>query len=179
MPLTRRAFSFRVAGSLAALGVPVAIARAASSSDEEISHTAESIHMEPTFRAAPQRVYAALTDGKQFDKVVRLSAAMKQGISLDKTPTALSAAVGGAFVLFGGYISGRNVELVPNTRLVQVWKSASWKAGEFSIVRFELVAHGSGTKLVLDHGGFPAGKAAELVSGWKENYFEPLGKYLG
>jgi len=44
---------------------------------EEISHTAESIHQEPVFKASRKRVYEALTDAKQFNKVVLLSTAMK------------------------------------------------------------------------------------------------------
>src|ERR1700680_1397779 len=38
---------------------------------EEISHAAESIHQEPVFMASRKRVYEALTDAKQFDKVVQ------------------------------------------------------------------------------------------------------------
>jgi hypothetical protein len=43
--------------------------------EEEISRTAESIHQEPVFKASRKRVYDALTDANQFNKVIRLSAA--------------------------------------------------------------------------------------------------------
>jgi hypothetical protein len=45
-------------------------------------------------------------------------------------------------------------------------------------VKFELSEQGSGTKLVLDHAGFPDGLGQHLADGWKENYWEPLEKYL-
>src|SRR5207302_9727701 len=43
--------------------------------EEEVSHAAEAIHQEPVFKANRKRVYEALTDAKQFDKVIQLSAA--------------------------------------------------------------------------------------------------------
>ena len=86
---------------------------------------------------------------------------------------------GGAFTLFGGYIVGRHIELVPNRRIVQAWHEESWPEGVYSIVRFELTEQGKGTKLVFDHTGFPAGAGEHLAAGWKLNYWEPIGKFLG
>ena len=52
--------------------------------EDEISHNAESIHQEAYFKAGPKRVYEALTNAKQFDSVVQLSAAMKSKVLGDK-----------------------------------------------------------------------------------------------
>ena len=49
--------------------------------DEEVSHTAEAIHQENAFKASRKRVYAALTDSKQFHQVTQLSAAMQSGMA--------------------------------------------------------------------------------------------------
>src|SRR5205807_6603849 len=49
--------------------------------EEEVSRTAESIHQEPVFKANPKRVYEALTDEKQFERVTLLSAAMQSGMA--------------------------------------------------------------------------------------------------
>jgi activator of HSP90 ATPase len=86
--------------------------------------------------------------------------------------------VGGAFSLFGGYIKGRHIELVPAVRIVQGWRAGSWNPGVYSIAKFELVEQGSGTKIVFDHTGFPKGTAEGLASGWKANYWQPLEKFL-
>jgi activator of HSP90 ATPase len=145
---------------------------------EEISHTAESIHQEPVFKASRKRVYEALTDTKQFDKVVQLSAAMKSGMPPGAKPPEISRETGGAFSLFAGYITGRQVELVPNERIVQAWRAGGWAPGIYSIARFELVEQGSGTRIVFDHTGFPKGDADHLAAGWKGNYWEPLEKFL-
>jgi hypothetical protein len=40
------------------------------------------------------------------------------------------------------------------------------------------MAQASGTRLTLDHTGFPKGQAQHLAEGWQPNYFEPLAKYL-
>ena len=97
---------------------------------------------------------------------------------LPDKPAEISAEVGGAFALYGGYITGRNVELVPNVRVVQAWRAGRWPPGVYSIVRFELVVQGSGCKIVFDQAGFPKGDAEGLASGWKAHYWEPLAKVL-
>ena len=146
--------------------------------EEEISRVAESIHQEPVFKASRKRVYEALTDAKQFEKVVQLSAAIKSGMVPPGKPAEISTEAGGTFSLFGGYITGRHVELVPNERIVQAWRTGSWPPGVYSIAKFELVEQGSGTKIVLDHTGFPKGDAEHLAAGWKGNYWDPLEKFL-
>lgn len=145
---------------------------------EEISHAAESIHQEPLLNASRKRVYDALTNARQFNEVTKIAAAKDPAIALEKSPTAISPEVGGEFSLFGGIIVGRHVELVPNTRIVQAWRVTYWDPGVYSIVRFELVEHDAGTKIVFDHTGFPKGDAATLASGWKAHYWEPLATFL-
>jgi activator of HSP90 ATPase len=127
--------------------------------------TRTSLHQEIAIQAGPERIYEALLDSKRF--------AAFTGMRAEIGPQP-----GGAFVMFGGLIEGRNVELVPNRRIVQAWRPASWDPGVYSIVRFELTAHTSGTVVVLDHTGFPEGKFAGLDSGWHERYWEPLKKFF-
>ena len=145
---------------------------------EEISHTAESIHQEIVFKAGRKRVYEALTQAKQFDQVVQLSDARKTMMPANAPPTQISPEVGGAFSTFGGLIVGRNIELLRDERIVQAWRPAYWKPGVYSIVKFELADSGTGTKLVLDHNGFPDGDGKSLLDGWNKNYWEPLAKFL-
>jgi len=158
-------------------GLALVSTKAWAGAEEEISRTAESIHQEPVFKASRKRVYEALTDAKQFDKVVQLSGVM-QSMHLPDTPAEISREAGGAFSLFGGYVTGRHIELVPNDRIVQAWRAGRWAPGVYSIAKFELVEQGSGTKIVFDHTGFPKGDAEGLASGWRAHYWEPLGKLL-
>jgi activator of HSP90 ATPase len=124
-----------------------------------------SLHMESDFTASPQRIYEALLDSKEF-------------ASFSGMPAEIDPKAGGAFSMFGGMIVGRNVELVPNQRIVQAWRPAHWDPGVYSIVRFEMKAQGAGATLVLDHTGFPEGDYVSLESGWHSHYFDPLKKFL-
>ncbi len=139
----------------------------------------EVIHQQVYFDAAPERVYAALTNGKQFQQVVLLSDAVQSGMVKATQPAQIAAQAGGAFAIFGGFITGRQIELVKDVRIVQAWRPADWPAGTYSIARFDLHKQGSGTLLVLEHIGFPAGAAEHLAEGWKMNYWQPLAKFLG
>jgi activator of HSP90 ATPase len=93
-------------------------------------------------------------------------------------PTQISREVGGAFMLFGGYITGRHLELVPSQRIVQAWRVGAWPTGVYSIAKFQLLPQGSATKIVFDHTGFPKGDAEHLASGWNEHYWQPLAEFL-
>lgn len=173
----RRQVLFGTAVTLAAFAAnPTAVWT--RSLDEEISHTAESIHQEVSFKANRKRVYAALTDAAQFNKVVALSEAARTNMVPLTKAGEISRDVGGAFAIFGGYVSGRHVELVPRERIVQAWRNGSWNPGIYSIAKFDLKEEGDGTKLIFDHTGFPVGQAQHLAYGWKTNYWEPLAKFL-
>lgn len=171
--INRRQAIFGALAAFSALGVlgPETLAHPT----QEISHSAEAIHQEPVFKASRKRVYEALTETKQFDKLVKLS-----GISdaLGTKPTQISNEVGGTFAIFGGHIIGRQLELLPDERIVQAWRVVDWEPGWYSIAKFNLVEQGSDTKIVFDHTGFPKGLGEHLASGWKEHYWDTLQKYL-
>jgi activator of HSP90 ATPase len=126
----------------------------------------ERIHQEIVVDAPKSLVYGVLTDAARFSQ-------MSGG-----APTEIDAKAGGAFSCFGGMITGRNIECVPGELLVQAWRAKPWGSGVYSIVRFELRAEGSSTKVALDHAGFPEGQGEHLDKGWHANYWEPLRKLL-
>lgn len=115
--------------------------------------------------AAPERIYGALLDAKQF-------------AAFSGLPADIDSREGGAFSLFGGQIVGRNVELIANQRIVQAWRPTHWGPGLYSMAHFELKAAKSGTMITFDHTGFPEGDYDHLLSGWNEHYWNPLKKYL-
>jgi activator of HSP90 ATPase len=123
------------------------------------------IHQEIDLNAAPQKVYEALLDAKQFTE-------------FSGRPAEIDREAGGAFSLFKGHIIGRNLELVPNQRIVQAWRVVTWPEGAFSIARFDLKPQGAGTHVVFDHIGFPEGLRDHLAQGWEENYWSLLKKYF-
>jgi len=124
-----------------------------------------SLHLDFSLRASPQRVYEALLDSKQF-------------AALSGLPAEIDPKPGGAFSMFGGQIVGRNVELVPNQRIVQAWRPTHLDPGTYSIVKFDLKTDGSGSVFSVDHKGFPEGDFDHLTDGWKSHYGEPLKKFF-
>jgi activator of HSP90 ATPase len=123
------------------------------------------IHQEVSFPAAPSRVYQAIVDTKKLAEATG-------------APASGDSAEGAAFSAFGGHVTGRHVELVPDSRIVQAWRAKTWPEGTYSIVRFELKADGKGTKLVFDHDGFPEDMKEHLSQGWHANYWEKIAKHL-
>ena len=93
-------------------------------------------------------------------------------------PAEISRDEGGPFSCFGDRIVGRQVELVPDRRIVQAWRAADWEDGVYSVVRFELREDGKGTRLVFDQSGFPQGEKGHLEAGWPKMYWEPLQEFL-
>jgi activator of HSP90 ATPase len=125
------------------------------------------IHQEKDFKTSPGRIYEALLDAKQFSAFSGMAGAE------------IHREVGGTFSIFAGHIVGLNIELIPNRRIVQAWRVVTWPEGVYSIARFELVGQSSGTRVILDHTGFPPELADHLESGWREHYWDTLRKYLG
>ena len=130
------------------------------------------IHQEAFFPVAPERVYRLLTDSRKF------------AAATDR-PATIGAAEGEPFSIFGGYIEGRQIELVPGRRIVQAWRGADWAPGIFSIVRFTLIREEAGTRLTVDHDGYPEGESPmypswheHLEANWPVFYFNPFARYL-
>ena len=159
---------------------PVAPTKAAGAkaTADGLSHDSEAIRQVVTLDASPQRVYQALTTTKDFDMITRLSDGAALLNAAGAKPTSISTEIGGPFTLFGGYVTGRHLEMLPNERLVQAWCAGSWKPGDFSIAVFYLSAEGAKTKLNFEHRGFPNGNGASLAQGWHSHYWQPLAKYL-
>ena len=125
-----------------------------------------SIHQEINFTATPARLFEALTQAAAFS-------------AFSGAPAEISATEGDAFSLFGGMVTGRNLELVPAQRVVQSWRAGNWAPGIHSVVRFELVAQGTGTRLVFDHTGFPPEMQDHLEGGWQQMDWSKITQWLG
>jgi activator of HSP90 ATPase len=131
---------------------------------------AEPIRKQVDLKASPRRVYDALLDASQFS-------------TLTGAPAEIDRIAGGAFSCFGGIITGRHVELVPDRQIVQAWRVKAWPEGAYSIVTFELHPRDGGTRLTLTHDAFPDGMRPHLngdmpQGGWDRQYLEPLRRYL-
>lgn len=123
------------------------------------------IHQEVVFKAAPEQIYEALMDAGKHS-------------AFTKAKAEISREAGGTFSCHDGQIAGRNIELVPNQRIVQAWRVANWEDGLYSVVRFELMPEGDSTRLILDHAGVDDDKSEMVAAGWKVRYWEPMQDFL-
>ena len=115
--------------------------------------------------ATPQEVYRAwlTSDGHS---------------GMTGSPAKVSDQVGGVFDAWDGYIHGKNLELVPNKRIVQAWRTSEFSQDEpDSRIEVTLEPVGSQTKLTLKHTGLPP-HGGQYESGWVESYFEPMKEYF-
>jgi activator of HSP90 ATPase len=117
------------------------------------------------FKASPHEIFEALMDSAQH---TAFSGAAAQ----------ISREVGGEFSAYDGYITGKNLELVPDRKIVQLWRAVDWPAGHFSTVSFILAPEPEGTRLEFLQVDLPAGTEAEFAQGWIDNYWEPLKAWL-
>jgi activator of HSP90 ATPase len=168
---TRRQIVTRIAMVCGALATgSSAVAQAAQTTMKKVpadpaNQARTSLHMDVEIKAAPQRIYEALMDAKQF-------------AAFSGLPAEIDAKAGGAFSMFQGQIIGRNVDLVAGQRIIQAWRATHWNADIYSIAKFELKPSAAGTTVVLDHTGFPTGEYDALLWGWGNHYWEPLKKFL-
>jgi activator of HSP90 ATPase len=161
--LTRRR---AIAGIATSIGIFTAVGRAQESSPPaKAKDMRTSLHYDLEFAAPPQRVYNAILDQKQFAAFTGL-------------PATIDPAPGGAFSLFREMITGRNIELIANQRIVQAWRPGHWEPGVYSMIHFELKPSAAGTAMAFDHTGCPAGEHDSLDSGWQSHYWGPLKKFL-
>jgi len=131
------------------------------------------IHQEVNFKVPPQKLYQLLLSSKEFSASTRKSFSVFSENSATIDPT-----VGGSFSLFDGHIIGRNLELLPNQRIVEAWRVVDWPPGKYSIVSFELSSNGSGTHLSFYHIGFPEGLKEHLSTGWQQHYWDAFNNYF-
>jgi activator of HSP90 ATPase len=124
------------------------------------------IQQEVVLDASTSQVFEALMDSKTHS-------------DFTGDPAIISRDVGGKFSAHDGMVSGINVELVPNKRIVQAWRAKPFPEGVYTIARIELDSQGAKkTKLTLTHQGVPS-PALEMISkGWEENYWAKLKAYF-
>lgn len=118
------------------------------------------------FEAPPSEVYDALLDPRKHSEFTG-------------SPAKTSARVGAKFEAWDGYITGKNLELIKDKKIVQEWETTEWPKGyPRSRLEITLTPRNGGTELKLVQTGVPAGQVEEYTGGWHSAYWEPLTEYL-
>jgi len=91
-------------------------------------------------------------------------------------PAKMNDKVGTKFKLWGGDIYGKNIEIVPDKKLVQEWYSGAW--AQPSILTITLTKAKNKTRVVLKQTNVPKEEYDDIEKGWDEYYFEPIKELL-
>ena len=86
--------------------------------------------------------------------------------------------IGGHFSVWGGYIEGTNLELMPDKKIVQSWRGSDWPEGHSSQATFRLEEAGGATTLSFEQTGVPEEFYEDIAQGWKDYYWEPMQETL-
>ena len=123
-----------------------------------------SLALKPT----PEQVYKALATSQGHAK-------------LTGSPAKIAPKVGGLISAYDGYITGKNLELAPFSKIVQEWRGeeAGWPPKHFSKVTFALSPIPGGTKLNFTQEGIPESAYEDISQGWQDYYWQPLLKKFG
>jgi activator of HSP90 ATPase len=116
-------------------------------------------------KASPHDVYEALMDSKKHSEFTGSKAV-------------ISRKAGGQFVTWDGYAEGKNVTLVPDSRIAQSWRASDWPPGLYSYVRIKLDPIASGTRLTFLQSDVPDEFKETISKGWRDFYWTPLKRML-
>ena len=87
--------------------------------------------------------------------------------------------VGGKFSAWDGYIFGTTLELTPNRRIVQAWRTSEFPDNApDSHVEVLLEEVASGTKVTVIHNDMPEDQVESYRQGWEDFYFKPMKNYF-
>lgn len=115
--------------------------------------------------ATPETIYNAWLNGEEHG-------------AMTGVPATASANIGDAFTAHGDYITGVNRELVPFSRIVQLWRTTEFEEGdEDSVIEVTFEKAGYNTLVTLTHSNLPP-HGAQYESGWKDHYFKPMIAYF-
>jgi activator of HSP90 ATPase len=91
----------------------------------------------------------------------------------------IDASEGGNFSAWEGYISGKTLEILSPTRIVQTWRTTEFSDSD-SDSRLEIILEptSEGTRLTLHHSDIPEGQGDMYREGWEEYYFKPMLEYF-
>lgn len=91
----------------------------------------------------------------------------------------ISTEKGSAFKIFGGSVQGTMEDIVPNQRIVQKWRFASWPAEHYSTVTIDITAKDSKCLVKLTQTDIPETDFDRTRLGWEEHFWRRIKGVFG
>ncbi len=111
----------------------------------------------------PHEIYEVFMDSKKHSK-------------LTESEAKISRKIGGKYSVWEGTISGKNVELIPDKKIVQTWKSdgEDWAKNPPSTITLLLEPVDEGTVIKFTQEDIPEEACDSVKKGWNTYYWEAL-----
>jgi activator of HSP90 ATPase len=91
-------------------------------------------------------------------------------------PAQMSTEPGSEFSLWEGDISGRNIEFVPDKKIVQEWYFGDQE--EKSIVTITLFPDRENSSVTVEHTNIPDEEFDDIAEGWREYYIGAIKNFF-
>ncbi len=113
------------------------------------------------------------------DKIYRAWLTSKGHAAMTGGDAKCNAKVGGKFTAWDEYISGKNLELIPDQYIKQSWRTVEFDPDQAdSLLEIQLKEIKPGiTELTLTHSDLLS-KDIKYKKGWVESYFDPMKVYF-
>jgi activator of HSP90 ATPase len=127
----------------------------------------KSIEQEIIIQSTPHEIYEAFMDSKKHSKFTESKAKVRREI-------------GGSLSIYEGSLSGKNVEVIQDKKIVQTWRGdgENWPKGYYSTITLVFEPVDKGTVIKFTHIDIPEGAYESVKEGWDTYYWEPLKKML-
>jgi activator of HSP90 ATPase len=95
------------------------------------------------------------------------------------SPAQVDGTIGGKFSAWDGYIFGSTLDLMPNQRIVQTWRTSEFPE-DAPDSRLEVLLEDvdRGTKVSFIHTEMPEDQMDSYRQGWEDFYFKPMKEYF-
>jgi hypothetical protein len=98
---------------------------------------------------------------------------------ITKSPAFVNKREGGTFTAFNGQLTGRNIEIKPNKKIVQAIRFKNWDKDCYSIVTLKTIQT-SNNKCTLEllQVGIPSNNIGKVKKHWNNNYWQMFKDFL-
>jgi activator of HSP90 ATPase len=94
-------------------------------------------------------------------------------------PAIISAKEGSKYSVHGGYITGKNLQLIKDKLIVQTWRAQGWDKNDIdSIFIINLEPKGKDVVLHATHANLPDKHSKHIDKGWHDHYWNPWKQHL-
>ncbi len=121
--------------------------------------------LKATFMAPIEMVFSAWLDSDVHSKMTGGEAKV-------------SDQIGESFTAWDGYIWGKNLEIEPNKRILQSWRTSEFSDEEEDSILELLFSKVNGvTEITLIHSNLPS-HGKQYKQGWEDHYFNPMKEFF-